>query len=301
MLALGYAKNRSQLRRTTTRLVLVVAMAAATTAVTATTSVAHSAGPLAAAGPSNNPLIVAHRGYSAKAPENTLPAVRAGIRATSDFVEVDVQRTKDDKLVILHDQTLTRTTNIETVYPSRKNDKLETFTFAEIRKLDAGSWKGSKYAGTRIPTLKAVLRAIAGSGSKLLLELKAPAAYPGIERQSARQLKAFGMIRKGSGDKVQVQSFDIDSARKFDKLEPEAEVGLLFSTAPADPSQYAWAEAINPAYTTVSRAYVKKARKAGLLTFVYTVDRPADMRRMARAGVDGIITNDPDAAYLALR
>lgn len=297
MLALGYESLR--LRRTTTRVVLVVLAVAATMAVTADPSNARSPGSLADA--SKDPLIIAHRGFSAQAPENTLPAVRAGIRSKADFVEVDVQRTKDNKLVILHDQRLTRTTNVEDVYPSRKNDKLETFTFAEIRKLDAGSWKGATYAGTKIPTLKEVLRSVAGSRSKLLLELKSPASYPGIEKQSARQLRAFGMIRKGTGDKVQVQSFDAGSVETFDRLEPEAEVGILFSTAPADPSRYTWAEAVNPSYRTVDRAYVRKARKAGLLTFVYTVDNPVDIRRMARIGVDGIVTNDPDTAYLALR
>lgn len=302
MLALGYAKNSSPLRRAATRVVLVVAAAAATTAVTAPASSAQSApGSLAALGSSKDPLIVAHRGFSEKAPENTLPAVRAGIRAKADFVEVDVQRTKDDKLIILHDKTLARTTDVEAVYPTRRNDPVGTFTFAEIRTLDAGSWKSAEYAGTKIPTLKEVLRSLAGSRSKLLLELKDPASYPGVEKQSARQLNAFGLIRKGTNDKVQVQSFDVGSVETFDKLEPEAEVGVLFGNPPADPSRYAWAEAINPSYKTVDKAYVQKVRKAGLLTFVYTVDNPADIRRMARAGVDGIITNNPDTAYLALR
>ncbi|MFY0407161.1 glycerophosphodiester phosphodiesterase [Solicola sp. PLA-1-18] len=248
-----------------------------------------------------DPLLVAHRGFSAAAPENTLPAVRRAVQAKADFVEIDVQRTKDRKLVLLHDADLRRTTDVEEVYPERATSPVSDFTWAELKRLDAGSWKGAAFDGTRVPTLDQAIRVLAGTRSKLLLELKDPSRFPGIERQVARVLDRFELIEPGTDDGVQVQSFDVGSVETFDELEPEAEVGVLVGAPPADPRTYRWAEAINPSYRTVTRAWVRRAQQAGFLTFVYTVNDPAEIRRMARYGVDGIITDDPDVAYLALR
>ena len=108
---------------------------------------------------------VAHRGSSFEMPENTLAAVQEGIADNADFVEIDVQRSKDGELVVIHDNTLTRTTNVEEVFPDRPSYRVGDFTLAELKQLDAGSWKGSEFAGEQIPTLQEVLDALRPSQS----------------------------------------------------------------------------------------------------------------------------------------
>ena len=100
-------------------------------------------------------LVIAHRGDSAVAPENTLPAMTAAARAGADLVEFDVQRTSDGHLVVVHDTTFARTTDVAQVFPGRADDPVGSFTLAEVRRLDAGSWLFPAYAGTRVPTLGA--------------------------------------------------------------------------------------------------------------------------------------------------
>ena len=103
------------------------------------------------------PLVVAHRGASADAPENTLSAVRAALVRDSDLVEVDVQRSKDGALVLMHDTTLSRTTNARNLFPTRGPWLVGQFTYAELSRLDAGSWKGPQFAGETIPTLEQLI------------------------------------------------------------------------------------------------------------------------------------------------
>jgi glycerophosphoryl diester phosphodiesterase len=122
---------------------------------------------------------VAHRGASAYAPENTLAAVREGIAMDGDLIEVDVQRTRDGELVLIHDTNLARTTDVEQVFPERAPWKVADFTYAEMLSLDAGSWKASEYVGEKIPTLAEAIDVIRPSRAGLLLEIKAPELYPG--------------------------------------------------------------------------------------------------------------------------
>lgn len=121
---------------------------------------------------------MAHRGASKSAPENTLAAFRAARSAGADLYELDVQQTKDQELVVIHDATLARTTNAEEVFPDRSPWRVRDFTLAELRQLDAGSWFGARYAGEPIPTLSDVLRVMKGTPG-LLLEVKRPAGAPG--------------------------------------------------------------------------------------------------------------------------
>ncbi|MBT2207734.1 glycerophosphodiester phosphodiesterase [Actinomadura sp. NEAU-AAG7] len=246
---------------------------------------------------------VAHRGGSAYAPENTIAAFRLARAKHADVFELDVQETKDHKLVIVHDGTLARTTNVESVFPGR-GTKVSSFTLAQIKKLDAGSWFSAKYKGERVPTLGEVLKTMNGRGLGLLLEIKNPASYPGIEGRIATELKRYpSWLRPDASQRrLTVQSFDWASVKRFHAKLPAVPTALL-GTPETDelPALAKYADQINPTFRDLSASYVKKIHAAHMRVQTWTVDDPAKMRQAAGAGVDGIITNKPDVLYGVLR
>jgi len=163
---------------------------------------------------------VAHRGASAHAPENTIAALRLAARQGADAFEIDVQETRDHELILMHDSTLARTTDAETVFPDRSPWRVADFTLDEIRRLDAGSWFGAAFAGERVPTLAEALRAMRGTDLGLLLEIKAPQLYPGIDRRTVRELRLSWV-----GPLV-VQSVYLESRRSFHDLEHGSHLGM---------------------------------------------------------------------------
>ena len=233
-------------------------------------------------------LNVAHRGASAYAPENTLAAVRKAIARDADAVEFDVHRTKDGALVLLHDATLDRTTDVRRVFPGRAPWRVSDFTHAELMQLDAGSWKSREFTGERIPTLSEALAVLGLSDVGALVELKAPATYPGIVAEMATLLEA-------SPARVTVQSFDHVSMRDLRHAAPSVSVGVLGSPARSLlPELAEWADQVNPHHRRVDRSYVDDVHASGMRCLVWTVDRSSAMCRAVRLGVDGIITNRPD-------
>ncbi|MFC5748347.1 glycerophosphodiester phosphodiesterase [Actinomadura rugatobispora] len=239
---------------------------------------------------------IAHRGASAYAPENTLPALRAARSQRADVVEVDVQQTKDRKLILMHDTTLARTTNVESVFPRRKPYRVSSFTLKEIRRLDAGSWFGKKYKRTRVPTLSESLRAMGGSGVGMLIEIKRPGGYPGIERRVAAELRRHpSWLRRDPAERrLAVQSFDWNSMRRFHKAMPRVPIGLLGKPATSRLRGLAkFADQINPPQRGLTAAYVKRVHKLKMDVLTWTVNDKARMRRAIRLGVDGIFTNKP--------
>lgn len=247
---------------------------------------------------------VAHRGASAYAPENTLTAVREGIEMGSDLIEVDVQRTKDGELVLVHDTNLARTTDVEQVFPDRAPWKVTDFTYGEISRLDAGSWKGEEYAGERIPTLSESIDVIRPSRAGLLLEIKAPGLYPGIEADVVQAMREVpGYVESAvAADRLVVQSFSFGSMRTYSELEPSVPVGLL-GTPPvaALPELATWADQVNPHHKSFDAAYVDAVHAAGMECLTWTVDDPADMNAAIDKGVDGVISNRPDVLEQVLR
>lgn len=248
------------------------------------------------------PPVIAHRGASAYAPENTLAAVDKAAELGITWVENDVQRTSDGELVVVHDITLARTTDVEEVFPDRAPWRVSDFTAAEIARLDAGSWFGEEYAGARIPTLEAYLGRVESNGQKLLLELKKPELYPGIEGETLKELANEGWLgRDGGGGRLIVQSFDAGSLRTVHALAPEVRTGFLGNPAPSELPRYAaFTDLINPRYTAVTEEYVSSvhsldgAHGEPLEVFAWTVDDAETATAMAAAGVDGIISNRPD-------
>ncbi|MGW0596497.1 glycerophosphodiester phosphodiesterase [Streptomyces sp. NPDC002776] len=254
------------------------------------------------------PTVLAHRGASAYAPENTLAAVDAAARLGIRWVENDVQRTKDGVLVVLHDDNLRRTTDVEEVFPGRAPWKVKDFTAAEIARLDAGSWFGPAYAGARVPTLEQYMDRVERHRQKLLLEIKNPGLYPGIERQTLKVLGTEGWLDRRHLGRLIVQSFSADSVRTVHDLKPAVKTGFLGTPSVADLPRYAeFTDQINPSHTSLSTGYVAAvhgftgAHGKPLEVFTWTVDDAVNARRVAGYGVDGIITNKPDVVRNAVR
>ncbi|MFF7736829.1 glycerophosphodiester phosphodiesterase family protein [Streptomyces sp. NPDC007984] len=278
------------------------AVAASTTALLGTVALLFPVSPARAAQAGTSPSVIAHRGASAYAPENTLAAVDRAAALGIGWVENDVQRTRDGELVVLHDDNLRRTTDAEEVFPGRAPWKVKDFTAAEIARLDAGSWFGPAYAGARVPTLEQFVRRLERHRQKLLLEIKNPELYPGIEGQTLKVLSNEGWLdRSHLAGRLIVQSFSADSVRTVHELKPAVKTGLL-GTPPVsdllDCSEFA--DQINPSYSSLSPAYVSSVQAFDgphgepMEVFAWTVDDARTAQRVAGYGVDGIITNRPD-------
>ncbi|UNO40661.1 glycerophosphodiester phosphodiesterase family protein [Streptomyces sp. MST-110588] len=243
------------------------------------------------------PVRVAHRGASRMAPENTLAAVDAAHLNGFDWVENDVQRTYDGELVVMHDTTLNRTTDVEKVFPGRAPWRVGDFTAAEIARLDAGSWFGKAFAGERVPTLADYLRRLDHNGQRLLLEVKSPQRYPGIEERIVRELRERGWLdRPHVRDRLIVQSFVTRSVRAVHRAAPQVRTAILGSPPESRLGEYAeFADQINPRLSEISSGYVAAVhRKRGphgkpLLVYTWDVKPPLGLDTATAYGVDGVI------------
>lgn len=239
----------------------------------------------------------AHRGAMGHAPENTLAAFRLGVDQGSDLVEADVQRSEDGVLVLMHDTTLSRTTDAEQVFPDRAPWRVGDFTYEEIQQLDAGSWFSEEYAGEPVPTMAEMVQLLRPTRAGILMELKSPALYPGIEEQVAEEFASFpGYVDSAvPAERLVVQSFDWNSMARYHEVQPSVPVGLLGRPAEALlPELSTWADQINPSFRTYDAAYVDAVHGLGMEVHTYTVNQPADMHLVLDRGVDGVITNFPD-------
>ncbi|KPI12975.1 Glycerophosphodiester phosphodiesterase [Actinobacteria bacterium OK074] len=282
---------------------------AATTTAFLGASVAILPTPHAGAATHDLPVVVAHRGASAYAPENTLAAIDEAAAMGFDWVENDVQRTRDGELVVLHDPTLARTTDVKKLYPNRAPWNVGDFTAREIARLDAGSWFGRRYAGARVPTLKQYMERVEHNHQKLVLEIKNPELYPGIERQTLKVLSNEGWLDPGHlGNRLVVQSFDAASLRTVHELRPGIRTAYLGTPSVVQLPEYArFADSVNSAYTGLSTGYVSTVHAfdgphgSPLEVYAWTVNSAEVARRVTGYGVDGIITNTPDVVERAVR
>ncbi|MEU6861913.1 glycerophosphodiester phosphodiesterase family protein [Streptomyces sp. NPDC046876] len=254
------------------------------------------------------PVVYAHRGASAYAPENTLASIDLAMRLGFDWVENDVQRTRDGELVVIHDDTLARTTDVEQRFPDRKPWKVKDFTAAEIATLDAGSWFDDSYAGARVPTLREYLDRVQRNRQRLLLEIKKPELYPGIEEQTLGVLDGAGWLDEDHvRRRLVVQSFSTDSVRIVHGLRPDLVTAFLGTPAVADLPKYAaFTDRINPWHTTISTDWVtavhglQGAHGRAMEVDTWIVDDAVTARKVQGMGVDGIITNAPDVVQRAV-
>ncbi|HET9828574.1 MAG TPA: glycerophosphodiester phosphodiesterase family protein [Nocardioidaceae bacterium] len=241
-------------------------------------------------------LVIAHRGASSVAPENTIPAMLAATKAHTNMVEFDVQRTSDGHLIVVHDSTFARTTNVARAFPRRVFDPVGSFTLGQVRRLDAGSWMAPRFTGTRVPTLRRLLAVMRPTRTNLLLELKNPDLYPGYEAQVARALRRTGYIR---AHRVYVHSFSISALMLLHKDAPTVPLGLLTHQGISAATGRSGLRTVNPTANTVTGAGVDHARAEHLQVFAWPAHglqvTEAQVDHLVEDGVTGIITNNPAA------
>lgn len=242
----------------------------------------------------------AHRGAGGTAPENTRASFAQAIADKADFLETDVQRTADGQLVIIHDATLTRTTDVEQKFPDRAPWNVADFTLAEIRTLDAGSWFDEDFAGQRIMTLRELLDFALGKAG-IDLELKSPGLYPGIETEVAAELarKPGWVGLPGAARRLVVTCFDEDVLRRFHDALPSVDVAPIVYDVQSDAELAAlasWADGYVPDFRRLTDDGADRVRAAGLDLVPWTIDSPEFMQQAIDMGADGIITNFAFAA-----
>jgi len=223
--------------------------------------------------------VVAHRGASSLAPENTLASVRKAMELGADYCEIDVQLTKDGEVVLLHDSRLKRTAGTAGI--------LSEYTLDELRQFEVGSWFNPEFDGEPIPTLTEVIRTIKG---KMLLniEIKVSREETDIVRKVVDIIHSEG-IRK----KCIVTSFGRSEVEKVKELDPRIMTGFIFSQKyPPDVFEGNW-DALSCNFRVVDADFVAKARENKKKIYVWTVDEKEEMNRLMELQVDGIITNRP--------
>jgi glycerophosphoryl diester phosphodiesterase len=244
---------------------------------------------------SRRPRVVAHRGNSVVAPQNTLAAFESAALAGADALEIDVRLTADGQVVVIHDDTVDATTN--------GSGKLADLELREVRLLDAGSWFSPAYAGQRVPTFAEVVDLLrARPGTDLLLEVKG-AWTPQEVRRVTEPLRAAGLA-----DRTVAQSFWPETVEALRAADPGLRRGLLV-TAARDDLVARCAELgvvmCNPQGTVLrdDPDVVARLHDAGLATAVWTLDEPEHWAAAVALGVDEIITDRPDrlAGWLAAR
>jgi glycerophosphoryl diester phosphodiesterase len=257
---------------------------------------------------SQRPLVIAHRGYSQLAPENTLPSFQMAMAAGADMVELDYYPTLDGKLIVIHDHYLDRTTDATNRWAQQRIN-VETKTAAELQSLDAGSWFDRKYAGTRLPLLAQALDTIQAASITL------------IERKAGAPADCLKLLReKELLNRVVVQSFDWEYLRAFHEQEPVQVLGALGpperladgKLAPGTPKELtaAWLDELQKTGAQVavwsdrvSAGAVRLAHQRGLKVWVYTINDPDLANSLLDMGVDGLITNNTSLIWrtIALR
>ncbi|HEY8418452.1 MAG TPA: glycerophosphodiester phosphodiesterase [Limnochordales bacterium] len=226
------------------------------------------------------PYVIGHRGAAAVAPENTMASFALALQAGADGLELDFQLTKDGQLVVIHDQTLKRTTGADGMVKDR--------TLAELKQLDAGSWFAPRFAGERIPTLEEVLD-LARGRAFVNAEIKnLPYRYPGIEERLLVAVRRTGFPL----DQLIVSSFDHESLLRVQALEPRVAIAALFGHYPVALGDLP-GTVLHPHWGVADGAFMAKARAAGRTVNVWTANDPDAWEHLVRVGVDGIITDDP--------
>lgn len=279
-----------------------------------------------------HPVVIAHRGASYLAPEATHAAYVMARELRVDYLEFDVQRTRDGVLIALHDDTLARTSNVAEVFPDRARDGVETFTFAELQQLDAGGWFNQRFPdrsrntfkGLRMLRLEDILNIAEGLSPRIgiCIETKHAHRFPGLEQQLVGELHQRGWLagsRATGRAEVIFQSFDPDSLKRLKELAPHTPRILLvdeilmsklgwdgvLATAKEIATGlgtwgYAWARgpewSAGTRYITRRAWYTIEAHRAGLLVHPWSIDDWWEMWIVSLGGADGFFTNRSELA-----
>ena len=236
--------------------------------------------------------IWAHRGAIGYAPENTLEAFEAAVRLGADGIELDIHESKDQEIVVIHDERLDRT--------SSGKGWVKDYTLEELRQFDYS--RGTEFGKDRqytIPTMREVFELIKPTDLTINIELKTNVFhYRGIERKILKMAEEYGM-----SDRVWYSSFNHLSIEKIHLLDPEAKVGFLYANAFTGMPAFAGKlgmDALHPAFFNLfSPRFMDDCREKGILVNIWTIDSEAQMLACMEAGVHAIITNYPDKAKKA--
>lgn len=242
--------------------------------------------------------IIAHRGFSARAPENTLASFNLAWENHTDTCELDVYLTADGKTAVLHDKNTKRTCGVALDVAKSKQ--------AELTALDAGAWKGKQWANEKIPTLEQALATLPKGKQRFFIEIKCGAEIvPELKRilepmkKRAAQLAIIAFKRDAAAESKKampwIQVYRLASGKTKDKK--PTDLARLIADTKQDQldgldlgmKDFPWDEAM-----------IRQIRDAGLSLYVWTVNKPAAVQRFARLGVDGITTDDPVMARKAL-
>nr|WP_275901523.1 glycerophosphodiester phosphodiesterase [Cohnella algarum] len=228
---------------------------------------------------------IAHRGASAYCPENTMAAFKRAIALGATAIETDVQMTSDGHPVLIHDESLQRTTGSPKL--------VKDVTLEELKRLDAGSWFDPSFGKETVPTLGELLELVKPTSLQVNLELKnGVVVYPNLEETVIEEIRKYGM-----SDRIMISSFNHYSLVKCKRLAPEVRTGILYMEGLYEPWEYAarvGAEALHAFHYAVIPEWAEQAARRGIVYYPFTVNEPEEMRRLLAAGVSGIITDYPD-------
>lgn len=247
-------------------------------------------------------VLIAHRGASAIAPEHTLASYQMAMDMNTDFVEIDLQMTKDGVLVAFHDDTVDRTTD--------GSGKVAEMDLADIKKLDAGSWFNAEkpdrakdeYVGIQVPTLEEIFTAF-GDSTNYYIETKQPDKSEGMEEDLLELLYQYGLLEESlPKGHVIIQSFSADSLKTIHELDDDIPLIQLTDNLEQEipsPETFKlyreYAVGIGVSHKNADDAYIAAAREAGLLVHLFTVDDLAEGEKLKSWGANGIFTNDIEA------
>jgi glycerophosphoryl diester phosphodiesterase len=228
------------------------------------------------------PYLISHRGAAGLAPENTLAGIRESVRHGAKFIEVDVQRSADGLLVLMHDLTVDRTTN--------GTGPVSDLTWDAISALDAGTHFSPEFAGEPVPALDAALALAIRQNVTLLLEIKYPGQKPGIETQLAEAIEGAG-----AQDHTVVISFEHDFLQRFNRVAPHIPVSPIWYRPGPDP-QIPNTRSVNVHWATIflRPTFIRQTHRRGHHVVTWTVNDVPLMKLLLRLGVDGIVTDLPN-------
>jgi len=270
------------------------------------------AGPVGAKRRQTGTLNIAHRGARSIAPENTLAAAKQGLEAGADLWELDVRLTADKKLIVLHDDTLVRTSNVESEYPSREPWNTADFTLSEIKNLDFGSWFNAtdpfgqiaagevsaselrSYEGLRAPSLKEALEWTLRHNWKVNIELKSLQGQAGEAEFVDRVVSLVQEL--GMEEEVMISSFNHEYLVRVKEADSAIRTGVLTSRGIDNPAAYVrslGASSYNPSFKAIAASKIAAMRDAGIDVYVYTVNEEAELIKFLNASASGVFTDFP--------